>query len=147
VGVKVCVAYSRNKRALRTRLRNLNFRSRFSIFDCFRDIDVHIYDILKFVGGLWALKSAFLDRWIGIDKNNTFQLQYSSIKTVGATVLGGLWALEWAYHFSETNLRCVRSLGICVSNPNSLAFIVSDISAFIWTDGQTDRRTWLDRLG
>jgi len=23
---------------------------------------------------------------------------YSSIKTVGATVLGGLWALEWAWH-------------------------------------------------
>jgi len=37
---------------------------------------------------------------IGIDENNTFQLIffssliYSSIKTVGATVLGGFWALE-----------------------------------------------------
>jgi len=27
---------------------------------------------------------------------------YSSIKTVGATVLGGLWALEWAWHSAET---------------------------------------------
>jgi len=23
---------------------------------------------------------------------------YSSFKTVGATVLGGLWALDWAWH-------------------------------------------------
>jgi len=30
------------------------------------------------------------------------------MKTVGATVLGGLWALEWAWHIAETNLRCVR---------------------------------------
>jgi len=33
-------------------------------FDSFRDIRVHIYDFLKFVGGLWA---------IGIDENNIFQ--------------------------------------------------------------------------
>jgi len=50
------VAYSRNKLALRTRLRNLNLRSHFSIFNIFRDIRVYIYDLLKFVGGLWALK-------------------------------------------------------------------------------------------
>jgi len=35
------------------------------------------------------------------------------MKTVGATVLGGLWALEWAPQSTETNLRCVRSSGIC----------------------------------
>jgi len=46
---------------------------------------------------------------------------YSSIKTVGATVLGGVWALEWAWHSAETNLRCVRSSGICTPNLNSLA--------------------------
>jgi len=34
---------------------------------------------------------------------------YSSIKTVGATVLGGLRALEWAWHCTETNLRCAGS--------------------------------------
>jgi len=62
----------------------------------------------------------------------------SSIKTVGATVLGGLWALE------KTNMRCVRSSGICMPNPKSLALIVS--SAFIRTDRETDRRSWLDRL-
>jgi len=48
----LCVAYSRNKRALHTRLRNLNLRFQFSIFDSFRDIHVHIYDFFKFVGGL-----------------------------------------------------------------------------------------------
>jgi len=41
--------------------------------------------------------------------------------------LGGLWALE-----------CVRSSGICTPNLNSLALIVSEISAFIRTDIQTD---------
>jgi len=35
VGVRVGVAYSRNKRALHSRLRNLNLRSQFSIFDSF----------------------------------------------------------------------------------------------------------------
>jgi len=36
---------------------------------------------------------------LGIDENNTFKLKCSSsIKTVGTTVLGGLWALEWAWH-------------------------------------------------
>jgi len=38
------------KLALRTRPRNLNLKSEFSIFDSFRDIRVHTYDILKFVG-------------------------------------------------------------------------------------------------
>jgi len=90
----------RNKLALRIRLRNLNLKSQFSIFDSFRDIHVHIYDFLKFVGGLWAL--------------------------------------GWAWHSTETNLRCVRSSGICTPNLNSLAPIVSEISAFIRPDGQTD---------
>jgi len=31
---------------------------------------------------------------------------YSSNKTVGATVLGGLWAFEWAWHSAETNSLC-----------------------------------------
>jgi len=40
------------------------------------------------LGGLWALGQS-----IGIDDNNTFQLKFLfSIKTVGATVLAGLWA-------------------------------------------------------
>jgi len=75
---------------------------------------------------------------------------YSSIKTVGATVLGGLWILEWAWHSAKTNMRCVRSSGICMPNLNSLARIVSEILAIIRTDRQTDRQTdrrtdgWID---
>jgi len=46
----------------------------------------------------------------------------SSMKTVGATVFGGLWALEWAWHIAETNLRCVRSSGICMPNLFNHAF-------------------------
>jgi len=38
----------------------------------------------------------FLHQSIGIDENITF-LFLSSIKTVGVSVLGGLWALEWAW--------------------------------------------------
>jgi len=49
--------------------------------------------------------------------------------------LDGLWALEWAWHFAETNLRCAGVSGICMQNPSVVAFIVSDISAFIRTDG------------
>jgi len=52
--------------------------------------------------------------------------------------VGGLWALNWAWHIAETNLRCVRSSGICMSNLNSLALIVFEISAFIRTGRQTD---------
>jgi len=47
----MAVAYSRNKH---TKLRNLNLKTQLSIFDIFRDICDHIYDFLKFVGGLWA---------------------------------------------------------------------------------------------
>jgi len=59
---------------------------------------------------------------------------------LGATALGGLWALEWAFgRFVGVGVgvRCVRSSGICmhlrcvrnsgIFNPlNSLAFIVSE---------------------
>jgi len=70
----------------------------------------------------------FLGQSIGIDENNTFHF-YSSIKTVGAAVLGGLWA----WHISETNLRCAGISGICMPNPSIVARIVSEISAFIRT--------------
>jgi len=49
--------------------------------------------------------------------------------------LGGVWGLEWAWHIAETNLRSVRSSGICMPDLNTLALIVSEISAFIRTDG------------
>jgi len=63
MGVRVIVAYSRNKLALRTRLRNQNLKSKFSTFDSFRDVCVHFYDFLKFVGGLLALKWAWQSFW------------------------------------------------------------------------------------
>jgi len=28
--------------------------------------------------------------------------------------LGGLWALEWVWQIAETNLRCIRSSGMCM---------------------------------
>jgi len=60
LGVRVGVACSHNKLALLTRLRNLNLKCQFSIFESFRDIHVHVYDILKFVGGFWAWQTFFL---------------------------------------------------------------------------------------
>jgi len=118
VGVRVGVAYSLNKLALRTRLRNSHIPiSHFSIFDSFRDIRVHTYDFLKFVGGLCAF---FFGQSICIDKNNT---------------------LEWAWHAAETTMRCVGSSGIFMPSLNSLALIVFEISAFIRTGRQTKRRT------
>jgi len=71
--------------------------------------------------------------------------------------LGGLCALEWAWQSTETNLRCVRSSGLCMPNLNSLALIVSTpnlnslapivsaISAFIRTDRRTDGQTDMAR--
>jgi len=76
-----------------------------------------------FLGQSIGIETNTFHQSIGIDENNTFHF-YSSIKTVGTTVfavcgrgkfffgsLGGLWALEWAWHFTETNLRCVGSSG------------------------------------
>jgi len=46
-----------------------------------------------------GLENFFLGQSIGIDETNTFSSNFlSSIKIVGATCLGGLWALEWAWH-------------------------------------------------
>jgi len=73
---------------------------------------------------------------IGTDDTNTFQLKFFSSKKIGgARGLGGLWPLGWAWHLVETNMRCARSSRICMQSPNSLALIVSEISAFIRTDG------------
>jgi len=53
---------------------------------------------LSVMGVRVGVANLFSDQSIGIDETNTFQLNFcSSIKTVGATVLGGLWALEWAW--------------------------------------------------
>jgi len=99
-----------------------------------------------FVGGFWALKWAWKTFFGSIDRYWWIYFSwnvYSSIKTVGATVLGVLWAWEWEWLIAETNLRCARSSGTCMPNPNSLALIVSEISAFIRTDGQKASSTRL----
>jgi len=81
----------------------------------------------------------FLGQWTDFDETNTYQLKYfSSMEIMGATGLGGLWALEWAWHPAESNLRCAGISGICTPNPSIVALIVFEISAFIRTDGQTD---------
>jgi len=56
VGVRVGVAYSRDKLAVRIRLRNLNVRSQFSIFYSFRDIHVQIYDFFEVCGRFVGVK-------------------------------------------------------------------------------------------
>jgi len=49
------------------------------------------------LGGLCA--NFLLDQSIGIDETNTLQLKF---------FMGGLWALEWAWHIRVTNLRYVQ---------------------------------------
>jgi len=44
-----------------------------------------------------GMANFFLDQSIGIDETNTFQFTFlSSMKIMGVTGLGGLWALKWA---------------------------------------------------
>jgi len=83
-------------------------------------------DDLSVMGIRGGVANLFLDQSIGIDDTNTFQIHFSScmkivgatgVKAVGATVLGGLWALEMTWPPAETNLRCVRSSGICMLIP------------------------------
>jgi len=55
MGVRVGVAYWRDKLALRTRVRNLNLKSQLSFYDSFRDVIFHICDLLS----LWSLNWAW----------------------------------------------------------------------------------------
>jgi len=84
-----------------------------------------------FLGQSIGIETNTFHQSIGIDENNTFHF-YSSIKTVGTTVLGGLWALEWAWHVLK-QLALRKKLRNLHAYLNSLAPIVSEI--------------WLDRLG
>jgi len=58
-------------------LRNLNLKSQLCIFDSFRDIRVHIYDFLKFVGVKVGVANFIKGLSIGMmrDENNKFQLK------------------------------------------------------------------------
>jgi len=59
---------------------------------------------------------------------------------VGATVLCGFWALEWACHVNVPT---------CDANEakESRSHIVFEITEFTRTDEQSGRRTCLDRVG
>jgi len=73
----------------------------------------HLHTELRIMGAKVGVANFFLGRSIGIDETKTYQLQFfSSMKIVGATGSGGLWALKWAWHIRVTNLRCVQSYGI-----------------------------------
>jgi len=52
--------------------------------------------------------------------------------------LGSWFALEWAWHTDETNFRFAGISRTCMLNPRIADVIVSEISAFIWTDRQKD---------
>jgi len=73
-----------------------------------------LYDLLEVILCLTkcliiklGVANFFWGQSIGIDETKTFQLTFfSSMKIVGATGLGGLWALKWAWHLRVTNLHC-----------------------------------------
>jgi len=55
-----------------------------------------------------------------MEKGNRFFTKlffFFSMKIVGVTGFGGLWALKSAWHPAETNLRFGRSSGICMPSP------------------------------
>jgi len=62
---------------------------------------------------------------------------------VGTKKTLALLALERGWHFSETNLHCLRTLRICKLNPNFLAFIVSEILEFIRKNLAWDRLIYM----
>jgi len=67
-----------------------------------------------------GVENFFWGQSIGIYEINTFQLQFLySMKAVGATDLGGLWALEWAWlTFFD------KSIGINKTNSFQLKFFI-----------------------
>jgi len=89
---------------------------------------------------------------VSIIKINRFILEHNSchyslhltseisafILTIFLKFVGGLWAFKWAWHLAETNMSCAGISGICMPNTSILALIVSEISAFILTNRQTD---------
>jgi len=55
---------------------------------------------------------------------------------VGATGLGRLWALEWAWHIRVTNLRCLKATESKSEIPNlksNFSIFDTEISTFIFT--------------
>jgi len=72
-----------------------------------------IHQIVGVTGfrGLWAWQ---IGQSIGIDENITYVgvanfFLGQSIGSGRGILLGGLWALEWAWHIPVKNLRCVKA--------------------------------------
>jgi len=66
---------------------------------------------------------------------------HSTIKTVGATVLGGLWALEWAWHAAGTKTalrKKLRYLHAIFQYPSSYSFRDLSVHPDRQADGQTN---------
>jgi len=59
----------------------------FSFFSSIKTVGATVF------GGLLGIdeNNTFQLKFYSLDKTNTFQLKFSISKTVGATVLGGLW--------------------------------------------------------
>jgi len=47
-----------------------------------------------------------------------YQLPVTRIRYDISKVLGGLWALEWEWHFAELNLRCAGFSRFCMLKLN-----------------------------
>jgi len=77
--------------------------------------------------------SIIFGMYMGIDSKN--KIPFFFFKNVGARLVIALWALEWAWHPAETNLRFAGSSRICKQSPKFLPILISEISAFIRTDG------------
>jgi len=69
----------------------------------------------------------------GIDNKNKLFKCLQNIKNCGRWRCVRLWS--WAWHPAEANMRWAESQRICMLSPNIPAFIVSEISAYIRTDG------------
>jgi len=68
--------------------------------------------------------------------SNTFQFNcYSSIKTIGVTVLGGLWPLEWEWHSDETNFSFYsfrdHSVHTDMARSTRLLILIKDAGCYI----------------
>jgi len=80
---------------------------------------------------------------IGIDKNNTLlgidkNITFHRIDKKSTLQFKIFILASKLRHIAETNLRSVRSSGICMLHPNSPSLIVSEILAFNRTDNRRD---------
>jgi len=130
VGVRVGVAYSLRKAA--------ESKSEIPILHlCYFPRYARLYLRLFEVCGWFVDVKRGVGQLIVIDENNTFQLKLLFLhQNCRSHSFGRFVGVRVAWHPAETNLRCA---GICMPNPSIVALIVSEISAFIGSDGQTGK--------